>query len=75
MSVLDNEENIKLCLCLDCPTYKSSNLTGILFCSKGKTKEKVKNISCNCPSCSVFSKYGLNQIYYCIKGKNTEKKP
>ncbi len=74
MSVIDNEENLKLCLCPDCPTYQSSNLTGILFCAKGKAKEKVKSVSCNCPTCSVFTKYRLMQMYYCIKGKAVEGK-
>jgi Protein of unknown function (DUF2769) len=69
ISVPDNEENVKLCLCPVCPTYKNSNLTGTLFCAKGKAKEKVKSVSCNCPTCPVFAKYGLKQNYYCIKGK------
>jgi hypothetical protein len=69
ISVPDIEENVKLCMCPGCPTYKGSNLTGSLFCAKGKAKEKVKSASCNCPECLVFAKYGLNQMYYCIKGK------
>jgi hypothetical protein len=69
MPVAENEENVKLCLCPECPTYKTSNLTGILFCGKGKAKEKVKSISCNCPICPIFAKYGLNDMYYCVKGK------
>jgi methylamine---glutamate N-methyltransferase subunit C len=75
MSVIDNDENLKLCLCPDCPTYKKSNLTGILFCAKGKAKEKVKSVSCNCPTCAVFAKNGLNQMYYCIIGKAADNKP
>jgi len=69
MPVTDNEENIKICLCPECPTYKTSHLTGILFCGKGKAKEQVKTISCNCPVCPIFAKYGLNDMYYCVKGK------
>jgi len=68
-SVPDNEENVKLCNCPTCPTYKSSGLTGTLFCARVKAKEKVKSVSCTCPTCAVFSKFGLKQQYYCIKGK------
>jgi hypothetical protein len=72
ISVLDSEENVKLCLCPDCPTYKNSDLTGILFCAKGKAKEDVKSVSCSCPSCPVFAKYALKRQYYCIEGKASE---
>jgi hypothetical protein len=71
ISVPDTDENVKMCLCPDCPTYKGSNLTGILFCAKGKAKEDVKNASCICPECPVSGKYGLKQQYYC-KGKTAE---
>jgi methylamine---glutamate N-methyltransferase subunit C len=71
ISVPDIEENGKLCLCPDCPTYEGSNLTGSLFCARGKAKEKVRIVSCKCPECPVFAKYDLKQMYYCIKGKST----
>jgi hypothetical protein len=71
ISVPDTEENVKMCFCPDCPTYKSFNLTGILFCAKGKAKEDVKSVSCICPSCPVFAKYKLKRQYYC-KGKTGE---
>jgi methylamine---glutamate N-methyltransferase subunit C len=72
ISIPDNEENIKNCICPTCPTYKNSSLTGTLFCARGKAKEPVKSVSCPCPACPVFSKYGLKQTYYCISGKATE---
>jgi hypothetical protein len=71
-SIPDNEENVKLCICPACPTYKNSSLTGTLFCVRGKAKEPVKSASCPCPACPVFSKYGLRLQYYCITGKATE---
>jgi hypothetical protein len=70
-SVPDTSENVKLCLCPACPTYKGSNLTGTLFCARGKAKEDVKSVSCICPECPVFAKYKLKQQYYC-KGKTAK---
>jgi hypothetical protein len=35
-------DNMKLCICQTCPTYKKCNLTDALFCAKGKAKEKQK---------------------------------
>ncbi len=69
-SVPDNEENVKACVCPECPTYKASNLTDTLFCARGKAKERVtKAVSCPCPTCPVAVNYGLEQTYYCIIGK------
>lgn len=45
-AVTNNEENAKLCICPTCPTYKKSNLTGNVFCARGKAKEKVATNGC-----------------------------
>ena len=42
ISIPDNEENVKNCICPSCPTYINSSLTGTLFCARGKAKESVK---------------------------------
>ncbi len=68
----DDEENAKLCLCPTCPTYKKSNLTGNVFCARGKAEEKVKAAGCLCPNCAVFKKYSLDQMYYCVKGESAD---
>jgi hypothetical protein len=71
-NVPNTSEDMKLCWCPDCPTYKKSNLKGILFCAQGKAKEKVKSDSCFCPHCPIFKKYGFKQQYYCITGKTSQ---
>jgi hypothetical protein len=70
--VLDNPQNVALCICPTCPTYKKSNLTGILYCSKGKAKEKIATAGCICPNCPVYKQNGLDQMYYCQQGKSAD---
>ncbi|MEJ2240847.1 MAG: DUF2769 domain-containing protein [Candidatus Bathyarchaeota archaeon] len=70
--VPDTEENMNMCRCLGCPTFKGSPLSGGFFCAKGKAKEKVKKANCLCPSCSIFKKYGLKTGYFCINGKSAD---
>ena len=69
--VPDVVENVNLCICPGCPTYRESRLTGILFCGKGKAKEPVKKVDCKCPKCQVWKNYKLQDIYYCVIGKGT----
>lgn len=71
VTVDDTIENVKLCICPGCPTYKESKLTGILFCGKGKAKEPVKQKDCICPKCPVWKNYKLQDNYYCVNGKAT----
>jgi len=65
--VPDAQENMKLCMCGGCPTFKKSLLTEGFFCAKGKAKETVKQSGCNCGSCAVFKKYNLKAGYFCLK--------
>ena len=71
-AVLDNEENIKLCLCEGCPTFKKSKFSSNFFCGKGKAKESAKTGGCLCANCDVFKKYMLDQLYYCVLGKSSD---
>jgi hypothetical protein len=70
--VPDTEENVQLCLCPGCPTYRKSNLSNNVFCARGKAKETAKAAGCLCPKCPIFVKYALDQMYYCIKGKSAD---
>jgi len=69
--VPDTVENVKMCVCPGCPTYRESKLTGILFCARGKASETVKEKDCLCPKCMVWKNYKLQGIYYCSIGKAT----
>ncbi|XHH10018.1 MAG: DUF2769 domain-containing protein [Candidatus Bathyarchaeia archaeon] len=70
--VPDNPQNVKLCICPTCPTYKKSGLTGILYCAKDKAAEKVVTVNCICPNCPIYKQYGLDQLYYCAQGKSAD---
>ncbi len=67
--VPDTMENMKMCICSGCPTFRESKLTGILFCAKGKAAETVIEKGCNCPKCAVWITYKLQNQYYCSAGK------
>jgi Protein of unknown function (DUF2769). len=71
-TVEDTEENLEICNCRACPTFKNNNLAeyppNALFCAREKSSipSKVKLINCYCPACEVFSKYGLVISQLCI---------
>jgi hypothetical protein len=65
--VPDTPENMKMCICATCPTYKKCELTGGLFCAKGKAKEKATKEGCLCARCPVYAKHGLKGSYFCRK--------
>ena len=65
--VPDTPENMKMCICPTCPTYKKCELTGGLFCAKGQAKEKIEKAGCVCASCPVFAKHNLKGSYFCRK--------
>ncbi len=76
--VHDNEENLKMCSCRDCPTFKNSELSVGLFCANGKATEEEEDIlqaGCMCWDCVVFDKYNLDMEYYCVRGKSEEIPP
>jgi hypothetical protein len=68
IAVPDTEENMKLCVCLSCPTYTGTPLTSGFYCAKGKAEQEVKQLGCICGSCPVAHKYGLRTGYFCVKG-------
>lgn len=71
------DDNIKKCVCPNCPTYSSSscpseNKEGI-FCSIGLTAcDDVEKEGCICGSCEVFSGHGLKNGYFCEEGEANE---
>lgn len=75
VKVPDIEENVKMCMCSDCPTFKDSPLSGVLFCAKGKADEDVLEGGCLCWDCPVSDKYSLDLEYYCVGGKSAEIPP
>jgi hypothetical protein len=70
--VPNNNENMKMCACPECPSYKNSPLSGALFCSRGKSEEDVLESGCMCSFCPVAAEYGLKLEYYCVRGKSAD---
>ncbi|MGZ4902836.1 MAG: DUF2769 domain-containing protein [Halobacteriota archaeon] len=70
MRVPDTEANYNMCMCYggDCPTYNDSDLSGGLFCSRGKSDKQVEKSDCICPDCPVQVQYDLTDIFYCDEG-------
>ena len=70
----DNGENLEICNCGVCPTFKDNKLSeyppNALFCARGKSSipSKVKTTSCYCPACDVFTKYELIIGHLCVNG-------
>jgi len=70
--VADEEENVKICACFECPSHKNSPLTGALYCARGKSKEAVIESGCMCSFCTVATKHRLALEYYCVRGKSSD---
>jgi Protein of unknown function (DUF2769). len=67
-------ENKKMCICPDCPSYKGTGETELLFCAMGKSKAITKEKGCTCPGCPVTNKMGLTKLYFCTKGNEVEQR-
>ena len=64
-ALVDSEENIKKCLCFECPTNPENGL----FCVRGITSKpinQVRALGCNCAFCSIFHEYKLSGCYLCL---------
>ena len=61
MLVPNTPENLKICICTDCPTFEK-NLKGIkegFFCARGKTDSSVEEDECLCAQCQIDEGYKL----------------
>ena len=61
MLVPNTPENLKKCICTDCPTFEK-NLKGIkegFFCARGKTDSSVEEDECLCAQCQIDEEYKL----------------
>ncbi|MDI6810600.1 MAG: DUF2769 domain-containing protein [archaeon] len=70
MEVPDTEENLKKCICMNCPSYNECMKTGMqgLFCARGKTDCDLERLGCICNQCPISSDYQLFGGYYCAIG-------
>ncbi len=61
MLVPNTPENLKKCICTDCPTFQK-NLKGIeegLFCARAKSESNVEEDECLCDQCQIDGEYKL----------------
>jgi hypothetical protein len=70
MEVPDTEENLKKCICMNCPSYNECMKRGMqgLFCARGKTDCDLERRGCICNQCPISSDYHLFGGYYCAVG-------
>lgn len=69
MKVPEPQENKSKCQCVrGCSTYDKSRLTGVLYCSIGKSTETVQRSGCYYQACEVWAAYNLDRTYYCDTG-------
>lgn len=70
MKVPDTEENLKKCICMDCPSYNECMKSGMqgLFCARGKTDCDLERRGCICTQCPISRAYNLFGGYYCVIG-------
>ncbi len=62
----------KICICLNCPTYKGTGETKLTFCAIGKSNIIKKDKGCICPGCPVQKSMALRWDRYCLKGSGKE---
>lgn len=60
-------ENKKMCICADCPSYKGTGETALLFCAMAKSEVITEEKGCTCPTCPVTDKMGLTHTYFCTR--------
>jgi len=67
-------ENKKMCICANCPSYKGTGETALLFCRTVKSKVITEEKGCTCGGCPVTDKMGLTKLYFCMKGSEAEQR-
>ena len=69
--VKDNKENLKKCICENCPTYNECMGAGKegLFCAREKSSCSFSMNGCLCGDCPVAKENNLSGSYHCDSGK------
>ena len=71
------EENKKLCICPDCPTYNecAQEKGERFYCGLGESQTCItKEHGCICPSCPITEKLGLTKNYFCTRGTESQQR-
>ncbi len=67
----DTPENVKKCVCPNCPTYTdcTREKNERLYCAKGESACPLVERGCICGTCPIWATYGLEKGYFCLHGK------
>ncbi len=65
-------ELTRLCTCADCPTYRGTGETKLLFCMLGKAGVIKTEKECFCAPCPVTDALGLRWNFYCTRGSGLQ---
>jgi hypothetical protein len=81
MMAVPEEEQVRhsrrlmgMCICRDCPSYKGTGETQVLFCEVGKSSAITEERGCTCGMCPVTPQMGLTKLYYCTKGSEAQQR-
>ena len=68
--VPDTPENVKKCICGECPSYNQcmKGNSELLYCAKEKSACEFDKIGCMCTVCPLTLQFNLDKLYYCETG-------
>ena len=68
------EQSKVMCICQNCPSYRGTGETELLFCGLGKSTTIGEEKGCSCGLCPVVGHLGLTRLYYCTRGNEKEQR-
>lgn len=66
MKVPNTEENMRKCICSQCPTYLEGDKG--FYCSLDKSDIELEDRGCICGECPLWGEYNLSEGYFCLEG-------
>ncbi len=66
MKVPVTDEISAMCICGECPSYPGKEKW--LYCGRGRSPQRIDQVSCLCPGCPLFEEYRPSDTYYCVIG-------
>jgi hypothetical protein len=68
------EQSKTMCICKECPSYKDTGESALLFCGTGKSSIITDENGCTCGLCPVIAHMGLTRLYYCTRGNEKDQR-
>lgn len=67
-----------MCICRDCPTYKTlqKDDDNIAYCfpTRGKSRNTIEEKGCTCGMCPVHAEMAFLTVYFCTRGTEMKQK-